>query len=167
MGALTLEQVSYIAEIIGVVVVVLSLIFLAIEVRQNTNAIKLSTLHDVKEVIREVNLAWAENGDLAEIVYQGFQESSTLTGATRVRFYATMHNLYLGYENLYHQKLAGALDPMHWQGMKQHIIDATSVTGVREYWDARKHWFTQDFQDFIDKEAIPTPPHPSYKSLAT
>ena len=167
MESLTLEYTYFIAEIIGVIAVVISLIFLAIEVRQNTHAIKLSTLHDVKETIREVNSTWAGSGDLAEIMYQGFKDSDALSGANKVRFYTTMHNLYLGYENLYHQRQAGALDPKHWSGMAQHIIDASSVPGLRAYWEARKHWFTEDFRNFMDNEVISTPPHPSYQSLAT
>ena len=167
METLTLENIYFIGQTIAAIAVIISLIFLVIGVRQNTNAIKLNTLHDVKETFREVNLVWAENGDLAEIMFLGFQDLDNLSGAKKVRFYSALHNLFLGYENLYYQKLDGALDPKHWSGMYQHMIDALNVSGLKGYWEDRKHWFTQDFQNFIDKEVIPTPPHPSYKLVGT
>ncbi len=167
METLTLENIYFIGQTIAAIAVIISLIFIVIEVRQNTNAVKLNTLHDVKETIREVNLIWAENGDLAEIMYQGFQDLDNLSGAKKVRFYTSSHNLFLGYENLYHQKLDGALDPKHWSGMSQHMIDSLSVPGLRGWWEDRKHWFTMDFQNFIDNEVIPIPPHPSYKLMGT
>ena len=48
MTSMTLEQASFIAEIIGVFAVVASLVHLALQLRQNTTAVRLSTLHDVK-----------------------------------------------------------------------------------------------------------------------
>ena len=150
-------------EFFGAIAVVASLVFVAFSVRQNTHALKLSTLHDVKDVIREVNLIWAEHGDLAEIVFEGFKDLDSLSGARRVRFYTSMHNLFLGYENLYHQKEDGALASKHWSGMLQHMIDALTVPGMRAYWEDRKQWFTEDFQYFIDNDVIPAPAHPGFK----
>ena len=46
METLTLEQAYYIGELFGVVAVVTSLIYLAIQLRQNTKSIRLGTLHD-------------------------------------------------------------------------------------------------------------------------
>ncbi len=154
-------------EFFGAIAVVISLVFVAISVRQNTHALKLSTLHDVKEAIREVNLIWAGNGALAEIMFEGFKDLESLPGAKRIRFYATLHNLFLGYENLYHQKTESALASKHWSGMAQHMIDAMTVPGMLAYWEDRKQWFTDDFQNFIDNEVIPAPAHPGYKLMGT
>ncbi len=47
METLTLEQASYLAEIIGVVAVVGSIIYLAIQVKQSTQAAKITAAHIV------------------------------------------------------------------------------------------------------------------------
>ncbi len=108
---MSLEEFNYIAEIVASVAGIAALIYVALEVRQNTIAVRLNTLHDVKETIREVNLVTAEHGDLAEIVFEGCQDLDKLIGAPKARFYTWAHNLFLGYENLYLQFLGGALDP--------------------------------------------------------
>ena len=50
METLTLEQASYLAEIIGVVAVVLSLLFVAQQLRQNTGAIKSQALESAIQI---------------------------------------------------------------------------------------------------------------------
>ena len=147
-------------EFFGAIAVVISLIFVGISVRQNTKALKSNTLHDVKDTIREVNLAWAENQGLSELMFEGLSDLEKLSGASRFRFYTSAHNLILGYENLYLQHIEAVLDEKHWAGMAQHMVDAMSLPGLRAYWADRKHWFTNEFRDYIENEVIPKPPHP-------
>jgi len=154
-----------IGDLVGGVAVVATLIYLALQIRQNTIAVRLSTLHDVKDAISEVNLLAAEQGDLAEILVKGFQDLDQLSGAPRARFYTWFHNLFLGYENLYLQYLAGALDPSHWSGMAQHMKDVSSVPGIQAWWADRAPWFTEEFRNYWENEVSPAPTHPGYRPM--
>jgi len=162
---MTLEEFNYIAEIIGSIAIIASLIYVALQVRQNTIAVRLSTLHDVKDTIREVNLIVAEQGDLAEILVEGFQDLEKLSGAPRARFYTWAHNLFLGYENLYLQYLGGALDPGHWSGMAQHMTDVSKVPGLQAWWVERGQWFTEDFRNYWENEVLPAPADAGYRPM--
>lgn len=162
-----MEQLSYLAEIVAAVAIVISIIFLALEIRQNTVAVRLSTLHDVKDTIREVNLLAADKADLAEILFEGFQDLSQLSGGNRVRFYTYAHNLHLGYENLYFQYVGGALDARHWSGMAQHMVDVSKVPGMQSYWEDRRQWFTDEFRRYWENEVIPAPATPGYRPMGT
>ncbi len=162
---MTLEEFNYIAEIVAAIAVIASLIYLSLGIRQNTIAVRLNTLHDVKNAISEVNLILSEQGDLAEIVFEGLRDLEKLTGAPRVRFYTWAHNLFLGYENLYLQYSGGALDPRHWSGMAQHMTDVSSVPGMQAYWVDRRHWFTEEFQNYWENEVMPAPQHAGYHPM--
>ncbi len=167
MNGITLNELGSLGEFIGAIAVVASLIYVGLQLRQNTVAVRLSTLHDVKDTIRETNLIVAEQSDLAEIVLEGLQDLDKLSGAPRARFYTWAHNLFLGYENLYLQYLGGALDPGHWSGMAQHMVDVSSVPGMQAYWADRKQWFTQEFQNYWENEVSPGPTHPGYTAMGT
>ncbi len=164
---MSLEEFNYIAEIVAALAVIASLIYVTLEVRHNTTAVRLSTLHDVKDAIREVNLITVEQGDLAEILVKGFQDLDKLSGAPRARFYTWAHNLFFGYENLYLQYLGGALDPRHWSGMAQHMKDVSSVPGVQAWWADRGQWFTGEFRNYWDNEVSPARTHPGYRPMGT
>ena len=162
---MTIQEMGAAGELIGGIAVIFTLIYLALQIRQNTIAVRLSTLHDVKDTIRETNLLMAEQGDLAEIVFEGLGDLEKLTGAPRARFYTWAHNLFLGYENLYLQYIGGALDSHHWSGMAQHMTDVSNVPGMQAYWADRRHWFTEEFQNYWENEVLPAPQHAGYHPM--
>jgi hypothetical protein len=164
---MTIQELGAAGELIGGIAVIFTLIYLALQIRQNTIAVRLSTLHDVKDTIRETNLIVAEKSDLAEIVLEGLQDLNKLSGVPRARFYTWAHNLFLGYENLYLQYLGGALDPGHWSGMAQHMADVSSIPGMQAYWADRKQWFAQEFQNYWENEVLPASTHPGYTAMGT
>ncbi len=59
---MTLEEFNYIAEIIASLAVIASLIYLAVQVKQGTQAVRLNTVHNVTEEFRDWNNVLATNG---------------------------------------------------------------------------------------------------------
>ena len=156
MESLTLEQASYLAEIIGVIAVVISLIYVGLQVKQNTLAIKLSTVHNVAEEWRDTSALISSNGDLAEILTKGFGDLHSIKGGDQLRAYAYMQNLFNLFENAYYQRVEGALDERYWSGMKKWFVNMTDLPGIQTYWQERKYVYADDFQGFMDGEIIPT-----------
>ncbi len=110
---MTIMELGAIGEFIGAIAVVVTLIYLAFQMRQNTNALKLNTAGSVTEELQEMFALLASNQELAEIFVTASQESS-LQGAERVRFNTFTHNLVRVYENAFLQWRAGVIDPAHW-----------------------------------------------------
>ncbi len=54
METLTLEQAYYIAEIIGVLSIVMSLVYVAVQIRQNTVAIRSDTSQSIHDAWGDV-----------------------------------------------------------------------------------------------------------------
>ena len=59
-------------------------------------------------------------------------------------------------ENAYIHWTEGALDHRHWAGMRRMLTDYAQLPGFQEYWPNRKHWFSEDFQHFMDTEVMRT-----------
>ena len=157
MEAITLEQVYYLGQTVAAAALVISLIFVSLQLRQNTNAVRLSTLHDVKDTYRDIHTGWSRDAEMADIVFRGMQDVTSVSGNERLRFYTTMETMFLGFENIYYQMTEGALEPRHWSGAAQQMIDITKLVGVHAFWQDRKHWYSEDFQKYIDETVIPTP----------
>ena len=73
METINWDAVAALSEALGVIVVVASLIFVGVQMRQNTLAIKLTAA----QAVSERNTNWArlipENEHLAEILWEGLQ----------------------------------------------------------------------------------------------
>ncbi len=153
---MTIQDWGAIGEIVGGVAVVVTLIYLAFQIRQNTRAIRLSASHAASVGIRDMYALVAEQTDLSEAIHKGSKDPSSISGAEKMRYWGFLGFWLYAFENAYIQLTEDALDPRHWSGMKRMMIDYTSVPGFRDYWPNRRHWFSEDFQHFMESEILQT-----------
>lgn len=162
-----LEQVSYFAEIVGTMLVVLTFFFLILQLRHATHALKLNTGLAVTQDIRSLYNRIADRGDLANVCMKGFDDINELQGVERFRFYALMHDYFHTYENAYLQRSAGALDERYWKSAVNGITVVVVTSGGAEYWRNRSWWYTDEFQSYVDNEVIPAAHEKSYQVAGT
>ena len=55
-------------------------------------------------------------------------------------------------ENARIQWLEKSLDSRQWSGFKRQTMDYTQLPGFRDFWANRQHWFSTDFQQFMENE---------------
>jgi hypothetical protein len=141
---------------IGAIAVVITLVYLAIQIRQNTRAIRLDTGHDITEEYRDIFALMAENRELAALVHKAALDPTSITGTEKVQYYALNSNFIRALENAYFQYSENALDHKQWSGMRRMLIDYARLPAFREYWPNRKHWFSSEFQNYMESEILPT-----------
>lgn len=76
---MTLADVSQISQTIGSAAVVASLIFVGVQLHQNTKATRAASHHAVSEALNQVNLLWARNGEVSRIWLLGISDRAALT----------------------------------------------------------------------------------------
>lgn len=82
---MSLEQISLIAQIAASVGVVVSLIFVGFQVKQNTNAVQRNEHNSTMAQWTVIRQAIATNRDLAELMTAGLQGESTIDAADQLR----------------------------------------------------------------------------------
>ena len=82
---MSLEQLSYLAQIAGSVGVILSLVFVGLQVRHNTAALQRNEHNSTMAQWTVIRMAIAENRDLAEFMTTGLREESALDAADQLR----------------------------------------------------------------------------------
>jgi len=154
---MTIMEFGAIGEFVGAIAVVVTLVYLAIQMRQNTNALKLTAVRSVTEELQDMFSLAASDRELTEIIVKASRESG-LQGTERARYYMFTNNLVRVYENAYLQSRVGVIDKAHWEGMTRMMIDYTSMAAFQGFWADRKHWVSNDFQEYMDKKVVPVPP---------
>ena len=167
MESLTLEQASYLAEIIGVLAVVVSLIYVGLQVKQNTHVVRLNTVHNIAEGQREVNALMAANGDLCDVIFKGLQDAESVSGAEKMRFYILAHVIFRPLEDAYFQYQERALEEKQWQALSRQFMNFIKLPGFVTYWEDRKFMYSDDFQQYMDDEVIPAPLIHDFKLAGT
>ena len=132
-----LSQWASIAEITSSVAVVVTLIVLVIEVKDNTGAMQAATRQSTAGRIERLAMETASNPDLAALIVKdtGFKNVGTsgeytLSETLRVRAFLTA--LLRNAEEAYFQMQEGRLDESYFQGRISAILAFVSAGGGAE-----------------------------------
>src|SRR6267154_6403605 len=82
---MSFEQISYLAQIVVSVAVVASLIFVALQIRQNTGALQRNEHNSTMEQWTVIRMAIAKHRDVAELMTAGLHGESPLDAADQLR----------------------------------------------------------------------------------
>ena len=145
------EAVSAIGQVVGAIAVVISLLYLATEVRSNARETRLASMRSLSDAINQYFKTCAEDADLAELWFRGIYDFQSIKGASLMRFSSLMDYLFRIYEDMYYQRLEGHLDPRVWGGFEAMMGDFIAYPGIQAWWRSRSHWFSDHFQEFIAK----------------
>ena len=82
---MSLEQLSYLAQMVGSVGVIVSLIFVGLQIKQNTRALERTEHNSTMEQWTVVRMAIAKHRDIAEIMTAGLNGDRVLDAADQLR----------------------------------------------------------------------------------
>ena len=153
------EAISAIGQLVGALAVVISLIYLAVEVRSNTRATRLAAMRSMSDAFNQFAQQVIAHPHLTEVYYRGIHDFESLEGVDLVRFSALMSQAFRNGEALYYQQLEGHLNPRVWRGWEAAMRDVNAYPGVQAWWRLRSHWFGEEFAKLINQlQQTPKPP---------
>ena len=82
---MTLEQLSWLAQVIGSVGVILSLIFVGLQIRQNTSALQRNEHNSTMSQWTVIRQGIAANRDIAELMTTGLRGERAMDAADQLR----------------------------------------------------------------------------------
>ena len=82
---MSFEQISYLAQIVASVGVIVSLIFVGLQIRQNTGALQRNEHNSTMAQWTVIRMAIARNRDIAELMTAGLQGERTMDGPDQLR----------------------------------------------------------------------------------
>lgn len=108
------EAIGAIGEIIGALAVVATLVYLTIQLKQNTKSINSNNHNFVTQGFNQFNLALFSDPELARLSREGIYDIDKLSDIDKVRAQHMLHLLCNIYRNLYHQFLDGTYPEEEW-----------------------------------------------------
>jgi hypothetical protein len=147
---------THFADVIGNVAVVISLIYVGIQIRQNTAAIQTSTSQSVYELHQDRTLMEIESADVAALLVRVERRPDLVTAEDSLRYRRHMNlNMNLQ-EAVYTNALQGTLEPEIAAGWLQGMSVILCRPWMREYWEDRKSGYHVAFQAAMDSAAAET-----------
>jgi hypothetical protein len=144
------DAISAISQLIGSLAVVLSVLYLAVQVHQNTRVARLATQDAAATALREVTKPFMENAELERIWRVGLEDIGALSVEERARFFHAAYQWLKAFETIHSHYAYGLMDKQlfqGWEGLLRHYVAAS---GIAYYWKLRPEAFSERFRNFVN-----------------
>jgi hypothetical protein len=146
-----LSELAGIAEIIGAFAVVISLIYVGIQVNDSAGAVRSASANDANVAMQNWYLQIGSNQQTSELVYQALISEEALSNEEEFQFLMMMHAIFLGFQNNYLLAEEGTIDLELREAITAAILGIKALPGMRRYWRQRKSFLHSGFADYVDQ----------------
>ena len=150
-----LEKLALIAEIIGALAVVVSLIYVGVSIRQNTDAITAANHQNLLSMDIEKN-AWFRDREFAELYVSALANIDGLSAAELRQFRTYVSDQINIWENLYVAHQTGLINDTIWEGYNQFYTGQMKLPAYRFIWEQYKDGWTGDFAMHVESALAET-----------
>ena len=151
---MSIEHLSYLAQIVSSVAVVASLIFVGLQVRQNTGALQRNEHNSTMTQWTVIRMAIAKNRDIAELMTAGLRGERPLDEADQLRLEQMLQeNLWASF-HIWERTQRGIFPKGTFElAVGPHLSDLLRTDRGGAWWQSAKHTgFIPGF--VIDVDAI-------------
>ena len=146
--------------------VAITLIFLALQMRQHTKGLQSSAANSAHEQVgTQIYRPLAMDESLAGIFVRGLDDPSGLSSVETVRFFAFWQNALFTMQNWFYQWKEGALVEVFWISWSKIMINNSPTPGFRLFWEQRKYLFADEFTNYCETEFFIKETIPDYRPL--
>ena len=154
---MSLDQIANIAEISAAAFVIVSLIYVGIQIRQNTRTVRGSTLQKNTDFWGTLFLRLVEP-EVARAYAAGLAGQPDIRPAHYTQFFFICRAMFLGLENQYYQFRHGILDQATYLGYERSIqTQLLAFPGFRVWWQQSRAVFSPAFIAHVDSMIERTP----------
>jgi len=148
---MSLSDLASIGSFVSGIAVLVSLVYLATQVRQGTQATRA-------EIHQNILTGWLGVGALvtenSEVFANGLgadaEKCAALSDADKLSFVTVMMAMFRHYENVYLQTREGYVRAEDWTAWTNHLLMYFSMPGVQLWWKQRRASFSPAFVAFLE-----------------
>jgi hypothetical protein len=146
---MTLESWAYVAEIVGAIAVVASLIYVGIQIRDSNRVNQANARHNISEFVLQVSMFNAGHADRIAAIEQKIGEGIDLSAAERTFQWWSHMNFMLHAETYYHHYELQLMPDGHWTGYVRYIEGYSTSPGFVDFWRDVGPAFSRDFSNWM------------------
>jgi len=155
---MSLEQLAYLADIVASVAVIGSLVYVARELRQNTNAIRVSNADNYTDFYFKLNTPVATDRQFADLWAKGESEFDSLDSVDKQRLVIWEFQALAGWSKYFNLRQQALISDAQWIELVGTFAHFGQRQSVREAWRMFKGIYDQPYRDFMAKYFESTSP---------
>jgi len=162
---MTLQEWGALGELVGGVAIIVSLIYVGLQIKQGTRASQAATSQSFSAQYADLILQ-ITRADFRDIFWRGTGGLHNLRESEVAAFMAFLASIVRTFESFYFQKKEGSFDAQLFDSWMVQTLDFFVKEGPSEYWALRKHQFSTEFIEYFDEQLESFTPKPMYPESA-
>ena len=150
---MTLENLANIGEFVGGIAVIISLLYLALQIRQNSKIVRAAAYQSFNEANARVLHTMAQGPPAAETMTKGLADIRSLSPAESFQFITLVVSLLQSFQTAYFQHRDGLLPDDLWRNHRAVGRWWLANPGIRSAMKLIGPTFDRDFLDEIAPQA--------------
>ncbi|PYL58304.1 MAG: hypothetical protein DMF30_03125 [Verrucomicrobia bacterium] len=150
------EAINAVSQLVSSIAVVLSVLYLGIQVHRSTRVAKLATQDAAATALRDVTKPFMENAELERIWRVGLEDLSALSAQDQARFFHATYQFLKAFETIHFHYVYGLMDRELWEGWRGLLRHYIAAPGIAQYWKLRPEVFSARFRKFVSALDPPT-----------
>jgi hypothetical protein len=145
-----LKQAAQWAEVVSAIAIVISLIYVGVQVTDNTSATRSATASHANTEFIDWYTHLSSDAETMSIWYRGIREPESLDQEEQLRFIFLLHIILLQYQNNFYLVQEGTLDRRVLDSITLTLTTIKGTDGFELYWSLRKDLFYPEYKNFIE-----------------
>jgi hypothetical protein len=146
---MTLSELGDLGELVSAIAVVVSLVYLGVQVRQNTRMMRVSTHHAMKTAYNTLHVAYGSDPVVSSLLDRGSEDYSQLNRDERFRYALLMRAAFGLHNDMFLQLQERLLSEEEWASQTRAIAKALAPPGARAWWERDAEIFPKEFRQEV------------------
>jgi hypothetical protein len=147
-----LEQYANLAEIVGVLLVVASLLYVAKQLRQTSDMMRVTASNERVQREYEILNSLIENREVAEYWLKGDSDFSSLDEVDRQRLIFFERRAIVLWHHIFSLRQQGLYPDSDWHWNEWIIQNIGRRQAVRETWSTFRDSYEKPFRDYVEQQ---------------
>ncbi len=148
---MTLENIYYVGQTIAVVALLISILFVGYQIRQNTKAIRATSHHAITDSFNQLNTLLISDPKCVSVYRRGVAGLENLDDDERISF-AYLNLAYQRiFETLFYQYKNGTMDEKLFEAELATLKWVAGYPGFRQWWAENPISLSAEYRVFMDE----------------
>ena len=147
---LKLSELANVAEVIGAFAVVVSLIYVGVQVNDSNSAVRSASVNDANVAVQEWYIQIGSNEQTSHLFYSALMSDEVKSNEDEFQFIMMFHGVFLAFQNSYLMAEEGTIDSALLDGLTGAILTVKDTPGMKRYWRQRRITLHPRFVRYVD-----------------
>lgn len=146
---MNLENLANIGEFIGAIGVIFSVIYLALQVRKQTEEARLAATRELADQYQACLATVVEDPEFVQTWLDGIKDYDSLPDRERMRLSLQFQRLFRNLEQQFLHRRRVSIDSTYFSSIDHSFTEGLTFPGLLRWWDLSQDMFDVEFREHV------------------